>query len=185
MWKSIPVGVIRDYRGKPLRTQELDSNIEIVYKDIACPDSTCDFTSTSLKTIQAHIEDHEDEDLESKEFITKPVMTDLNTCHLIFQVLQRLHNIGSKEDPMFRVRRNADSNHARRLWDAAEKALGKDEIRINVKQYTWLHDFLDRTLPKDGGAEALTVASYMFGLNSYSSVLALTAVDERDKESEE
>jgi len=177
-WVTLPVETIANFQGKTLQTPQLDDDLESIFHPIKC--SGCDFESTNLKEFQSHITDH-DEDLDLSSISISPITVDLDTPHLIFQVLVQL----SKDETLNKIQKNNDSYQAGETWKAAWLARGKDEVKIHRKQYKWLHELLDRKLPKGDREESLTVATFIFGLNAFASVQALTLTEERNNDQDE
>ena len=51
-WIGVPNEVVLGFTGKPLRSQEMDNDLEYVFKPIKCP--SCDFSNTNLQRWQDH-----------------------------------------------------------------------------------------------------------------------------------
>lgn len=190
MIKSIPVETSRDFRGKPVKTQKLDNDMEKVFKKVSCPEDGCDYTSTSLEDFQAHLESHDDPDIQAANINLIPELIDSDTRYIILDVLQRL-SISNPQHPVVlgKVRRAADSLHSAKVWAAVWKAIENDakEIVLDKRQYEWLHKLLERKLSEKGVKEdeRQTMAEQVFGLSWYSAVQLLLTVDERDDAGED
>ncbi len=188
-WISLPNEPIIDFRGRPVQAAKLDDNLETIYHPIRCPGEDCDEQFTNLQAFQDHVFAH-DEDLSGASTQAREVRVDLDTAHLIFQVLSVLRN-AAPDSPLAKVRKANDSMHAERTWARAWAARDeKAPVALHTTQYEWLHCLLDRTLPlskddKANGAEVQTLAQVLFGLSWYQYRQALTIVSEREKDEEE
>lgn len=188
--KIIPVRKVLDYRGRPIKTQQLDNDMEKVYKTIGCPGSDCDFSTTSLEVLQGHLSSHGENETREAQVSLIPELIDSDTRYLILDVLQNL-NISNPQHPVVtgKIRRSADSLHASRVWAVVWDAIEHDlkEIRLKKSQYDWLHKLLERKLVETGvkEEERKTLAEQIFGLSWYSSIQNLLVSDERDESEEE
>ncbi len=188
-WVTLPNEPIIDFRGRPVQAAKLDDNLETVYRPIRCPGEDCDERFTNLQTFQDHVFAH-DEDLSRADSSAREVRIDLDTAHLIFQVLSVLRN-APPESPLSKIRKANDSMHAARTWRRAWVARDeKAPIALHTTHYEWLHRLLDRTLPlskddKANGVETQTLAQFLFGLSWYQYRQALTIVSEREADEEE
>jgi len=85
-----------------------------------------------------------------------------------------------------KVRRLADSFHAGKVWTVVWESIESNlkEIKLNKKQYDWLHQVLERRLVEKGikEEERITVAEQLFGLSWYKTVQYLLTLDERESE---
>ncbi len=182
-WISLPNTPITDFRGRVLQTGKLDDNLEIVLKPLRCPGDGCDERFTSAQAFQDHVFAHDD-DLTTVHIPAREERVDLDTAHLIFQILSVLRN-AAPDSPIAKIRKPNDSMHAGRTWDRAWEARSSGgSVELNTKQYEWLQQLLGRRLPlskedKADNVEAETFAQYLFGLSWHTQTQALTIVSER------
>lgn len=185
-WISLPNDPIKDFRGRVIKTSKLDDDLEVVLKPLRCPGEDCDKRFTNLQAFQDHVFAHE-EDLASIEISAREERVDLDTAHLIFQVLSVLRAVTSNS-PLAKIRKVNDSMHSQRVWSSAWKARDSgDAVQLHVKQYEWLQQLLNRRLPlskedKSDNVEVQTFAQFIFGLSWYTQTQALTIVSDRAEE---
>ena len=182
---KIPVEVIKDFRGKTIKTAKLDDNLEIEYKPIECPDAECSFVTTSLDDIRVHLEVHPEELAKSEVNLT-PVLVDTSNPHYLLVLLKSLNQ---EEGPLVKLRKSNDSFNSSEVWKAVWKAFQGEatDIRLHKDQYKWLHSLLDRKVPgsAEKGEDLQTVAMVIFGLSWYQAVQTLLIPSEREDSGEE
>jgi len=192
-WIKIPNEIIKDFRGVPVKTTKLDKDSEVVYKPIRCPE--CAFKDTNFQKVQDHAADkHEEIDPGDMLFNLRPVLVDMNTARQISVILARL-NDRAKDNPLIAIRKTNDSLHATEVWrriytlvDSESLSSSEEEILLKKEQYDWLHQLLDRKLPRkkdkdiEGDITQQTVQMHLFGLSEDGIRQSLTTVPDRRPE---
>jgi len=159
---TIPIVKVKDFRGRDIITAKLDDDLEVEYQLISCPDDSCGFTTTSLKDLRRHFQNHSDE-VRKIEFRVTPATMEATTKTCILQILNELNDGSIKE-----CRKNADSYNSMKVWEAVVEA--KNEIILEHQQHDWLLELLKREV--DGH----TVAETLFGLSWYSITSTLSEI---------
>jgi|TARA_R100001530_G_scaffold136088_1_gene115211 hypothetical protein len=182
---KIPVELVKDFRGKVLKTPLLDNDLEVVYKLIQCPSPECEFTTTSLEDIRTHVEEHPPE-VSQMSFQLNAELVDSSNAHMLLQLLTTLN---TPEGTLSKSRRAADSFHCSEVWKRVWYAIQHDTefIKLHKDQYRWLKDLFDRKILEKGvEAENLqTVASAMFGLSWHGVIQTFLIPSEREDDVEE
>jgi len=70
LFKTIPVEAILDFRGKHVKAQRLDNDMEKVFKLAYCPGPDCSYSTTSLEDLQGHLESHDDKEIQEANVTT-------------------------------------------------------------------------------------------------------------------
>ena len=183
-WITISNEVVKDFRGKPIQSTRLDDNMETVYKTIRCSGKDCDFTATNIKVIQDHLDDKHEDEVDDLKIKFRPETTELTASYLILNILLAFNN-AARDNPLLAIRKANDGFHAGEAWRRAWNAKGKagQDIKLKKEQYDWLHQLLERKLPrpkeKEDAGEAQTVLMHLYGLNEDKVKQALTTLPDR------
>ena len=183
-WIVLPNDVVRNFTGRPLRTQRLDVDLEPVYKPIACPAMACDHEFTNLREFQEHVTDEHEMDLNETKVSLFPELDDVTTATLIQGMLLRFNTPG-KDNPLSAIRRTNDAVRATEVWRRVQIAIDQNQpVRLKDKDHEWLVALLTRKLPltradKELGEEQQTVGMMLYGLAEDNVNQALLPISER------
>ena len=188
-WITIPNELVSAFTGKPIKTEKLNTDLEVVYKPIKCVAEGCSETFTSLPTCAQHLADVHDLP-GSTPVEARSELEDATTARLIMGLLLSFNreDAGNLLRP---IRKTNDSYHATEVWRRVYPALAGDpsEFKLKKEQYDWLHQLLDRKLPaskeaREAGVEQQSVLMYIFGLSEDNVRQAFTTLPDRRKATE-
>ena len=190
-WITIPNEVALGFTGKPIRSQKMNDNLDLIFKPIKCPSEDCEFSSTILTEWQDHrISEHSEEpDVDMR---LEPELEDRSAAWIVMEILLAFNRQDNPQRPniLRRVQKGNDSHHSTELWRRAWNCRERPEIKVKKEQYDWLHQFLDRKVPlaadakevkerRDQGEEQQSVGSHLFGLSEDVVRQALTTLPDR------
>src|SRR3990167_2786566 len=94
-WITVPNEKVTSFTGRPIKTEKLDTDLEIVYKPIKCVDVDCTETFTSLSKCAEHLAEIHDLP-NTTQVAAEPELEEATTARLVIGLLLAFNNSNNK-----------------------------------------------------------------------------------------